>query len=206
MWSVTPAEYSERLAAPLGGSPWAACRRCPRPRRNRRHAQPRSGPITSSTTGCILLTVHIAAVRWRTGYGWVPLRECLSRGHVGRCDSSKNRHPTKHYHGGWSLSATDGEERSEDGPFGGYIRLRGGICCSLHAPGRGACSALPGRRRRKRAWAESTTTGRICRSWPGGWKRWSGRTGSCAKRSVAVLPTASQGRGSNNHGQLKLKR
>jgi hypothetical protein len=41
-----------------------------------------------------------------------PLRECLSRGHVGHCDSSKNRHPTKHYHGGWILSATDGEERS----------------------------------------------------------------------------------------------
>jgi uncharacterized UBP type Zn finger protein len=28
---------------------------------------------------------------------WVHLRLCLSCGHVGCCDSSKNRHATKHY-------------------------------------------------------------------------------------------------------------
>jgi uncharacterized UBP type Zn finger protein len=28
---------------------------------------------------------------------WVHLRECLSCGHVGCCDSSKNKHATKHY-------------------------------------------------------------------------------------------------------------
>ena len=31
------------------------------------------------------------------GDTWVHLRECLSCGHVGCCDSSKNRHATKHY-------------------------------------------------------------------------------------------------------------
>ena len=31
------------------------------------------------------------------GDSWVHLRECLSCGHVGCCDSSKNKHATKHY-------------------------------------------------------------------------------------------------------------
>ena len=29
---------------------------------------------------------------------WVHLRLCLGCGHVGCCDSSKNKHATKHYH------------------------------------------------------------------------------------------------------------
>jgi uncharacterized UBP type Zn finger protein len=33
----------------------------------------------------------------RMGDTWVHLRLCLSCGHVGCCDSSKNRHATKHY-------------------------------------------------------------------------------------------------------------
>ena len=32
----------------------------------------------------------------RTGGEWVHLRLCLSCGHVGCCDSSPNRHATKH--------------------------------------------------------------------------------------------------------------
>lgn len=32
-----------------------------------------------------------------TGDEWVHLRLCLGCGHVGCCDSSKNRHATKHY-------------------------------------------------------------------------------------------------------------
>jgi uncharacterized UBP type Zn finger protein len=32
------------------------------------------------------------------GGEWVHLRLCLSCGHVGCCDSSKNKHATKHYH------------------------------------------------------------------------------------------------------------
>lgn len=32
------------------------------------------------------------------GDTWVHLRACLSCGHVGCCNESKNRHATKHYH------------------------------------------------------------------------------------------------------------
>lgn len=32
-----------------------------------------------------------------TGDQWVHLRMCLSCGHVGCCDSSKNRHAAKHF-------------------------------------------------------------------------------------------------------------
>lgn len=32
------------------------------------------------------------------GDEWVHLRECLVCGHVGCCDSSKNKHATKHFH------------------------------------------------------------------------------------------------------------
>ena len=34
----------------------------------------------------------------KTGSGWVHLRRCLECGHVGCCDSSPNKHATKHYH------------------------------------------------------------------------------------------------------------
>jgi uncharacterized UBP type Zn finger protein len=34
----------------------------------------------------------------KTGDSWVHLRLCLTCGHVGCCDSSKNRHATKHFH------------------------------------------------------------------------------------------------------------
>ncbi len=34
----------------------------------------------------------------KVGDEWVHLRMCLVCGHVGCCDSSKNRHATKHYH------------------------------------------------------------------------------------------------------------
>lgn len=33
----------------------------------------------------------------RLGDTWVHLRECLSCGHVGCCDDSKNKHATKHF-------------------------------------------------------------------------------------------------------------
>jgi len=32
------------------------------------------------------------------GDSWVHLRFCLSCGHIGCCDSSKNKHATKHFH------------------------------------------------------------------------------------------------------------
>ena len=34
----------------------------------------------------------------KTGDTWVHLRLCLECGKVGCCDSSKNKHATKHYH------------------------------------------------------------------------------------------------------------
>lgn len=34
----------------------------------------------------------------RTGDSWVHLRLCLTCGHVGCCDSSRNRHATRHFH------------------------------------------------------------------------------------------------------------
>ncbi|MBO0723448.1 MAG: UBP-type zinc finger domain-containing protein [Blastocatellia bacterium] len=34
----------------------------------------------------------------RSGDRWLHLRLCLECGHVGCCDSSPNKHATKHYH------------------------------------------------------------------------------------------------------------
>jgi uncharacterized UBP type Zn finger protein len=34
----------------------------------------------------------------KTGDSWVHLRLCLTCGYVGCCDSSKNKHATKHFH------------------------------------------------------------------------------------------------------------
>jgi uncharacterized UBP type Zn finger protein len=34
----------------------------------------------------------------KMGDSWVHLRLCLECGHVGCCDSSKNKHATKHFH------------------------------------------------------------------------------------------------------------
>jgi uncharacterized UBP type Zn finger protein len=46
-------------------------------------------PVQPSGSGCLEC---LAA-----GDTWVHLRECLSCGHVGCCDSSKNRHATRHF-------------------------------------------------------------------------------------------------------------
>jgi uncharacterized UBP type Zn finger protein len=34
----------------------------------------------------------------KMGGTWVHLRECMECGHIGCCDSSPNKHATKHYH------------------------------------------------------------------------------------------------------------
>lgn len=34
----------------------------------------------------------------KMGDGWVHLRLCMTCGHVGCCDNSKNKHATKHFH------------------------------------------------------------------------------------------------------------
>jgi uncharacterized UBP type Zn finger protein len=67
-----------------------------------------------STTQAVLIEApcdHVASVKIREvrrpgagceeclkiGARWVHLRECLTCGHVACCDSSPNRHATKHY-------------------------------------------------------------------------------------------------------------
>ena len=47
-------------------------------------------PVTPNSEGCAeCLTM---------GDTWVHLRMCLECGNVGCCDSSKNKHATKHFH------------------------------------------------------------------------------------------------------------
>ena len=41
---------------------------------------------------------HVCEDCIKTGDHWVHLRMCLICGHVGCCDSSKNKHATGHYH------------------------------------------------------------------------------------------------------------
>ena len=48
-----------------------------------RHARPK----TDGCEECLAL-----------GDDWVHLRLCMTCGHVGCCDDSKNRHATKHFH------------------------------------------------------------------------------------------------------------
>ncbi|MDZ4764066.1 MAG: UBP-type zinc finger domain-containing protein [Chloroflexota bacterium] len=46
--------------------------------------------VTPNTKGC--------EECMKTGDRWVHLRMCMTCGHVGCCDSSKNKHATKHFH------------------------------------------------------------------------------------------------------------
>ncbi len=41
---------------------------------------------------------HVCQECIQMGDRWVHLRMCLSCGHIGCCDSSKNKHATKHFH------------------------------------------------------------------------------------------------------------
>jgi uncharacterized UBP type Zn finger protein len=50
----------------------------------------RDQPVRPSSLGC--------AECIALGDSWVHLRLCLSCGHVGCCDSSKNHHATRHFH------------------------------------------------------------------------------------------------------------
>lgn len=47
-------------------------------------------PVAPRTSGCEECLA--------SGDRWVHLRLCLTCGHVGCCDSSKNKHATKHHH------------------------------------------------------------------------------------------------------------
>jgi uncharacterized UBP type Zn finger protein len=41
---------------------------------------------------------HVCEECVKMGDTWVHLRLCMECGHVGCCDSSKNKHATKHFH------------------------------------------------------------------------------------------------------------
>lgn len=43
-------------------------------------------------------STHVCDECVKMGDRWVHLRMCLECGHVGCCDSSKNKHATKHFH------------------------------------------------------------------------------------------------------------
>ena len=55
-----------------------------------RFRKPRAEPVTPSAAGCEECLAR--------GDDWVHLRLCMSCGHVGCCDSSPNRHATRHFH------------------------------------------------------------------------------------------------------------
>ncbi|HET9182824.1 MAG TPA: UBP-type zinc finger domain-containing protein [Candidatus Angelobacter sp.] len=46
----------------------------------------------------ITAKTHVCEDCMKTGDTWVHLRLCMECGHVGCCDSSKNKHATKHFH------------------------------------------------------------------------------------------------------------
>jgi len=54
------------------------------------HIQEENENIKGNTKGCEECE--------KSGSDWVHLRLCLSCGHVGCCDSSPNKHATKHFH------------------------------------------------------------------------------------------------------------
>jgi uncharacterized UBP type Zn finger protein len=77
---------------------------------------------------------HVCEDCSKSGDTWVHLRLCLTCGHVGCCDSSKNKHATKHFHAtkhplvrsiepgeGWIWCYVDEVMPAEVGP-GGAIR------------------------------------------------------------------------------------
>ena len=51
--------------------------------------RPRSKPVAPTSLGCEECL--------ETGGQWVHLRLCMTCGHVGCCDSSRNRHATRHF-------------------------------------------------------------------------------------------------------------
>jgi uncharacterized UBP type Zn finger protein len=54
------------------------------------HVKQANADVPASGEGC--------AECVESGQRWVQLRKCLICGHVGCCDSSKNKHASKHFH------------------------------------------------------------------------------------------------------------
>ena len=56
------------------------------------------GLRVSARSALLSLSDRAAEDCIKSGDSWVHLRLCLECGHVGCCDSSKNKHATKHFH------------------------------------------------------------------------------------------------------------
>jgi uncharacterized UBP type Zn finger protein len=80
---------------------------------------------------------HVCEECIKMGDTWVHLRLCLECGHVGCCDSAKNKHATKHFHKSkhplirsiepgeeWVWCYVDQIEPGEMGPEG-FVPIRG---------------------------------------------------------------------------------
>ncbi|MCU0496987.1 MAG: UBP-type zinc finger domain-containing protein [Anaerolineae bacterium] len=60
-------------------------------------ANPPCTHITADQLIYVEPRTHVCEDCIKTGDTWVHLRQCLLCGHVGCCDSSKNKHATQHY-------------------------------------------------------------------------------------------------------------
>jgi uncharacterized UBP type Zn finger protein len=69
------------------------------------HTAAMPADVTSSATGCRECL--------ELGDTWVHLRICMQCGHVGCCDSSKNRHASRHYRTGGHPVIRSYEPREE---------------------------------------------------------------------------------------------
>jgi uncharacterized UBP type Zn finger protein len=76
-------------------------RRSPLPARHKERLKEEPMAESCSHVNQIKFTTtdkHVCEDCIKTGDTWVHLRLCLECGHVGCCDSSKNKHATKHFH------------------------------------------------------------------------------------------------------------
>ena len=64
----------------------------------------------------------------RIGGSWVHLRLCMTCGHVGCCDSSKNKHATKHFHA-INHPIIKSFQPGEGSPSGGLLQSASQRCC-----------------------------------------------------------------------------
>src|SRR5579864_8909874 len=94
-WIFCKAPTKRALTLPAGTvTPWKCL-----PRLSRRGDSKMASECTHLNQIRITTTnKHVCEDCVKTGDTWVHLRMCLECGHVGCCDSSKNKHATKHFH------------------------------------------------------------------------------------------------------------
>jgi CPA2 family monovalent cation:H+ antiporter-2 len=106
-YQMAPDEIERHEAAIRAGGYAALVEEVPVNPRERMDIDPHQTVTLSPTEGTCGHVAQIRAVQpsargceecLRTGDAWVHLRICMTCGHVGCCDSSKNKHATKHFH------------------------------------------------------------------------------------------------------------